>query len=98
MLEKRQSNKNTHLVLVGVWNGIATWEDSLGESHRSKHILTIQCSTPWCLPKGDETLCPCKSLRTNAAAAFFIIAKSRKQPTCSSVDEWIIKLWYLFTM
>ena len=30
--------------------------------------------------------------------AFFIIARTRKQPTCLSADEWIRKLWYIYTM
>ena len=28
----------------------------------------------------------------------FIIARTRKQPRCPSVDEWIRKLWYIYTM
>ena len=31
-------------------------------------------------------------------AALFIIARTWKQPRCPSADEWIRKLWYLFTM
>ena len=31
-------------------------------------------------------------------AALFTIAKSWKQPKCPSVDEWIKKLWYIYTM
>ena len=31
-------------------------------------------------------------------AAFFIIAKCWKQPKCPSVNEWIQKLWYIYTM
>ena len=31
-------------------------------------------------------------------AALFTIARSRKQPKCPSTDEWIKKLWYLYTM
>ena len=31
-------------------------------------------------------------------AAQFIIAKCWKQPKCPSVDEWIKKLWYIYTM
>ena len=31
-------------------------------------------------------------------AALFIIAKTRKQPRCSSADEWIRKLGYIYTM
>ena len=31
-------------------------------------------------------------------AALFTIAKCCKQPKCPSVDEWIKKLWYIYTM
>ena len=30
--------------------------------------------------------------------ALFIIAKIQKQPKCPSVDEWIKKMWYIYTM
>ena len=30
--------------------------------------------------------------------ALFIIARTWKQPRCPSADEWIRKLWYIFTM
>ena len=28
----------------------------------------------------------------------FTIARTRKQPRCPSADEWIRKLWYVYTM
>jgi hypothetical protein len=31
-------------------------------------------------------------------AALFIIAKLWKQPRCPTTDEWIKKMWYLYTM
>ena len=31
-------------------------------------------------------------------AALFTIAKSRKQPKCPSTEEWIKKMWYIYTM
>ena len=31
-------------------------------------------------------------------AALFIIARTWKQPRCSSADEWVRKLWYIYTM
>ena len=31
-------------------------------------------------------------------AAQFTIAKYWKQPTCPSANEWINKLWYIYTM
>ena len=30
--------------------------------------------------------------------ALFIIARTWKQPRCPSADEWIRKLWYIYTM
>ena len=31
-------------------------------------------------------------------AALFTIARSWKQPKCLSTDEWIKKIWYIYTM
>ena len=31
-------------------------------------------------------------------AALFIIARTWKQPRCPSADEWIRKLWFIYTM
>ena len=31
-------------------------------------------------------------------AALFIIVRTWKQPRCPSADEWIRKLWYIYTM
>ena len=31
-------------------------------------------------------------------AASFTIARTWKQPRCPSIDEWIKKLWYVYTM
>ena len=31
-------------------------------------------------------------------AALFIIARTWKQPRCPSADEWLRKLWYIYTM
>ena len=37
----------------------------------------------------------CTSMFT---AALFTIARTWKQPRCPSTDEWIKKLWYIYTM
>ena len=31
-------------------------------------------------------------------AALFTVARTWKQPTCPLTDEWIKKLWYIYTM
>ena len=30
--------------------------------------------------------------------ALFTVARTQKQPRCPSADEWIRKLWYVYTM
>ena len=32
------------------------------------------------------------------SAALFTIARTWKQPRCSSADKWIRKLWYVYTI
>ena len=31
-------------------------------------------------------------------AVLFTIARTWKQPKCSTTDEWIKKMWYIYTM
>ena len=31
-------------------------------------------------------------------AALFTITRTWKQPKCPSIDEWIKKIWYIYTM
>ena len=31
-------------------------------------------------------------------AALFIIARSSKEPRCTSTEEWIQKMWYIYPM
>jgi hypothetical protein len=31
-------------------------------------------------------------------AALFIIARSWKEPRCPSTEEWIQKMWYIYTI
>ena len=31
-------------------------------------------------------------------AALFTIARTQKQPKCPASDEWIKKMWYIYTM
>ena len=35
---------------------------------------------------------------TRVPAALFVIARTWKQHRCPSADEWIRKLWYIYTM
>ena len=49
-------------------------------------------------PKNPETPIQKNLCTPMFIAAQFIIAKYWKQPKCPSANEWIQKLWYLYTM
>ena len=44
-------------------------------------------------PIGKKDTCS-----TMFIAALFIISRSWKEPTCLSTEEWIQKMWYIYTM
>jgi len=37
-------------------------------------------------------------MHPNVIAALFTIAKTWKQPKCLSTDDWIRKMWYVYTI
>jgi hypothetical protein len=45
------------------------------------------------VPTGKKNICP-----TMFIAALFIIARSWKGHRCPSTEEWIQKMWYIYTM
>ena len=49
-------------------------------------------------PKNPETPIQKNLWTPMFIAAQFAIAKCWKQPKCPSVNEWIKKLWYIYTM
>ena len=46
----------------------------------------------------DKTLIQKDRCTAMFTAALFTIAKTWKQPRCPSTDEWIKKMWYIYTM
>ena len=49
-------------------------------------------------PENSETLTQKNLCTPMFIAAQFTMAKYWKQPRCPSVNEWIKKLWYIYTM
>ena len=49
-------------------------------------------------PEKMKTLIRKDTCTTVFTAALFTIAKIWKQPKCPSTDEWIKKMWYIYTM
>ena len=46
----------------------------------------------------EETIIQKESCITMFIAALFTIARTWKQPKCPSTDEWIKKVWHIYTM
>ena len=46
----------------------------------------------------DKTLIQKDTCTPMFIVALFTIAKAWKQPKCPSTDEWIKKMWYIYTM
>ena len=46
----------------------------------------------------DTPTCNKDTCSSMFIAALFIIARSWKEPRCPSTEEWIQKMWYIYTM
>ena len=46
----------------------------------------------------EKTIIEKESCTTVFIAALFTIARTWKQPKCPSTDEWIKKIWHIYTM
>ena len=46
----------------------------------------------------DAPPCHRSTCSTMFIAAFFVIARSWKQPRCPMTEEWIQKMWFIYTM
>ena len=49
-------------------------------------------------PKKTKALIRKDTCTPMFTAALFTTAKTWKQPTCPSTDEWIKKMWHIYTM
>ena len=92
--------RNAFTLLVGVQTGAATVESSMEFLQKTKMALSFEPAIPLL---GIYSRNPITPIRKNICipmfiAALFTIAKIWKQPKCPSVDEWIRKLWYIYTM
>ena len=46
----------------------------------------------------DSSACNKDTCSTMFIAALFEVARSWKEPRCPSTEEWIQKMWYIYTM
>ena len=74
------------------------WKTVWNFLRKLKMELLFDLAIPLQYPKNPETPIQKNLCTPLFIAAQFTIAKCWKQPKCPSVNEWIKKLWYIYTM
>jgi hypothetical protein len=96
MLVRMWRKRNTPLLLVGYkvvqpfWKSVCQFLRKLGRVLPEYYQLGIY-------PENAPT-CKKDTCSTMFIAALSIIARSWKEPICPSTEEWIQKMWYIYTM
>ena len=83
-------------MLVGLQTSKTTLEISLAIPQKIKTVdpsIPLLGIYPESAPTYNKDTC-----YTMFIASLFIIARSWKEPRCPSTEEWIKKLWYIYTM
>ena len=98
MLERVQRKENHLTLLVGMQISTATMENSVEIPWKTGNRTAIW---PTILLLGihtEETRIERDTCNPVFITTLFTIARTWKQPRCPSADEWIRKLWYIYTM
>jgi hypothetical protein len=98
MLARMWRKRNTPPLLVGVlvqplWKSVWRFLRRLDIILPEDPAILLLGIYPEEISTGNKNTCS-----TMFIAALFIIAKSWKEPRCPSTEEWIEKMWYIYTM
>ena len=77
---------------------MATWKTVWRFLRKLKMELPYDPAIPLLGIYLDKTIIQIDKYTPMFIAKLFTVAKTGKQPKCTSVDEWIEKLWYMYTM
>jgi len=99
MLERVWRKGNSLTLLVGMQTSTATMENSVEiplktgkrTAIRPRYLGLLGIHT-------EETRTERNTCTSMFITALFMIARTWKQPRCPSADEWVRKLWYIYTM
>lgn len=91
MLVRMWKSKNPRLLFVGMQNGMATLENSMVVSYRTKHAFFIYSTytTTWYLPKEIKNLCSLQHLHRHFQQLYPLTAQTWKQSRCHLAGEQI---------
>ena len=98
MLERVWRKGNPLTLLVGMQTSTATMENSVEIPLKTANRTALWPNnstaghTHWGNRIERDTYTPM------FITALFIIARTWRQPRCPSADEWLRKLWYIYTM
>ena len=102
MLERVWRKGNPLTLLVGMQTSTATMENTLEIPLKNwkekKKNLPYDPAIPLLGIHTEETRVERDTCTPMFIAVLFMIARTWKQPRCPSADEWIRKLWYIYTM
>ena len=98
MLKRVRRKENPLTLLVGMQTSTATMENSVEIPSKLEIQLPYNPAIPLLGIHTKETRIERDTCTPVFITALFIIARTWKQPRCPSADEWIRKLWYIYTM
>ena len=97
MLERVWRKGNPLTLLVGMQTSTATMENSVEFLKKLEIEPPYDPAIPFLGIHTKETRSERDTCTPLFITALFIIARTWKQPRCPSADEWIRKLWYIYT-
>ena len=98
MLERVWRKGNPLTLLVGMQPSTATMENSVETPLKTGNRTAYDPAIPLLGIHTKKIRIERDTCTPMFIAALFIIARTWKQPRCPSADEWIRKLWYIYTM
>ena len=99
MLARMRRKRISSALLVGMQAGAATLENGMEVPQKTKNKTTLRPSncSPRHLSKGYGRAVSRDTHTPMLIAALSTIAKVWKEPKCPSMDEWIKKMWSIYT-
>ena len=100
MLVRMQGKRISFALLVAMQAGAATLENSMEVPQKIKNKTTswLSNSITRYLSKGYRCAVSKRHMHPMFIAALSRIAQVWEEPKCPSMDEWIKKRWYIYTM
>ena len=100
MLARMRRKRISFVLLVGMQAGAATLENRMEVPQKLKTELPYDPAIALLgiYPKDTKMQIPWVTFTPMFIAAVSTIAKVWKEPKCPSMDEWIKKMWCIYTM